>query len=187
MFAGRSRLVPIIFDNTNTNTRSDPRIIRDQLGSLKDLLLQSSLVIEDSKSIANMANEEDKLVWVKLVIDGHDQYAAFQVEIASKASKTNNVDHLKDAIMEKAKSRNIPSFDGGSLDVYRPGTTVFDPDGPDYLSPGLRLADLDFREITDETPLIVTAKSRQQQQPTTAVSTVYTKQAMEYSVLRLFC
>jgi hypothetical protein len=130
-----------------------------------------------------MANEEDKLVWVKLVIDGHDQsLAVFEIY----KPFPENVGRLTNVIMVEAK--RLFEKDIHSLDVYRPGTTnaLDHPGNENLLRPGLRLADLDFREITDETPLIVTAKSRQQQQPTTAVRTVYTKQAMEYSVLRLF-
>jgi hypothetical protein len=77
----RFTLVPIIFDTTNTNARSDPRIIRDQLGSSQFERPASPIVAieEDSKSIATMADEEvNKLVvWVKLVIDGHGAPAAF--------------------------------------------------------------------------------------------------------------
>jgi Crinkler effector protein N-terminal domain len=122
-----------------------------------------------SNSIANMANEEDKLVWVKLVIDGKNVGQAFQVEIASK---TNNVDHLKRAVAKEYQHKLTElSIDAPSLDVYLPGTTnVSALEGAEPLRPGLRLADLDFREITDETPLIVTAKTRPQQQQDTNVS-----------------
>jgi hypothetical protein len=110
-----------------------------------------------------MANEEDKLVWVKLVIDGRDQYAAFKVV----AKKRDDVDNLKVAIMEKAK--RLFEKDIHSLDVYRPGTNALDPGNENLLFPYLPLADWP-RGITGQTPLIVTAKTRPQQQQDTNVS-----------------
>jgi hypothetical protein len=55
-------------------------------------------------------------VWVKLVIDGVNVGQAFQVKITSE---TKIVDDLKDTIIEKAKSRDMPSFNGGSGRVQR--------------------------------------------------------------------
>jgi Crinkler effector protein N-terminal domain len=111
-----------------------------------------------------MANEDRPPVWVKLVIDGDDRYDAFQIKITSE---TNNVDDLKEAIMEKSKHRNAGSFDGASLKVYRPETDVSVPEGAEPLRPGLLMSSSNFPSgITDQTPLIVTAMSRQQQHAT---------------------
>jgi hypothetical protein len=113
-----------------------------------------------------MANEETKPVWIKLVIDG-DQYTVFKVVV----KKRDVVDDLKDAIMVVAKSRNMRSFDGGSLDVYVPKNTTVPAGIEQPFRPDLRLSNLDFLgEITYQAPLIVTAKSRPQQQQDTNVS-----------------
>jgi Crinkler effector protein N-terminal domain len=113
-----------------------------------------------------MANDS---VWIKLVIDGDESTCVFHVKITSE---TNFVDDLKKAVAKENQHKLTElSIDAPSLDVYLPGTTVFDPDGPDYLSPDLELSDDGFPKGTFyKKPLIVTAKSRQQQQQDTNVS-----------------
>jgi hypothetical protein len=108
-----------------------------------------------------MANEEvNNEVWVKLVIDG-DQYTVFKVVV----KKRDVVDDLKKAIMAEAKSRNMRSFDGGSLDVYVPKNATVPAGIEQPFRPDLKLSNLDFLgEITYQAPLIVTAKSLPQQQ-----------------------
>jgi hypothetical protein len=112
-------------------------------------------------------------VWVKLVIGGDDdRYDAFGIKITSET----DVDDLVNAIVEKAQ--RLFDKDIHSLNVYPPGTNgVLGPEDVKPLRPGLPLSDLDFRETTDETPLIVTAKSRPQQQQDTNVS-LYTYRAV---------
>jgi hypothetical protein len=108
-------------------------------------------------------------VWVKLVIGGDDDRSdAFGIKITSET----DVDDLKNAIVEKAQ--RLFDKDIHSLNVYLPGTNVLGPDYVNPLRPGLPLSDLDFREITDETPLIVTAKSRPQQQQQDTNVSLYT-------------
>jgi hypothetical protein len=101
-------------------------------------------------------------VWLQLVIDNEaDRDEAFAIKITSE---TNNVDALIDAIMEKAKRR----FDKDihSLKVYPPGTKVpvVPEEGAVSLPPYLLISDKDFPSgISGQTPLIVTAKNRQEQ------------------------
>jgi hypothetical protein len=111
-----------------------------------------------------MANEEELSLWIKLVIDGENVGQAVGIEIKSEM----DVDDLKQVIMEKAKRR----FDKDihSLNVYLPGTNALDPADGAYLCPGLELLSPEFpKDTTDQKPLIVTAKSRQD----TNVSLVY--------------
>jgi hypothetical protein len=121
-----------------------------------------------------MGNGVGKPVWIKLIIDGENVGQAFQVEIKSE---TNNVDHLKKAIKVEAKRLNIRSFDGGSLLVYPPRTDLsVEGVEAEPLPPYLRLSDPDFpKGIAGPTPLIVTAKSRQQQQQQTHKAVSFTK------------
>jgi hypothetical protein len=136
-----------------------------------------------------MANEEDKLVWVKLAIDGKNVGQAFKVEITSE---TNNVDQLKRAIVNQTPELSSLAIGPASLLVYPPGTNVSALEGAEPLRPGLPLSDLDFREITGEKPLIVTAKSRPQQQQDTTNVSLYTYRAVvvhqqEKFALRIQC
>jgi hypothetical protein len=101
-----------------------------------------------------MANE----VWVELVIDGKNVGQAFRIKIASE---TYIIDDLKRAIVNQTPELSSLSIGPASLLVYPPETNVLGPENVQPLRPGLPLADLNFHEISDLTPLIVTAKSRQ--------------------------
>jgi hypothetical protein len=99
-----------------------------------------------------MANE----VWVELVIDGKNVGQAFRIKIPSE---TYIIDDLKRAIVNQTPELSSLSIGPASLLVHPAGTNILVPEDVKPLRPGLPLADLDFREITDETPLIVTAVS----------------------------
>jgi hypothetical protein len=102
-------------------------------------------------------------VWVKLVIDGDDSYDASRIKITSE---TNIVDDLKDAVaMRYQLALTALSIDAASLKVYPPGTNPVPAEGAVSLRPGLLLSSSDFpSNTTDQTPLIVTAKSSTTQQ-----------------------
>jgi hypothetical protein len=117
------------------------------------------VVIEDDCTVADTDRHP---VWVKLVIDGDDSYDAFEIY----EQIPENVGRLKEAIVNQTPELSSRSIGPAWLLVYLAGTNVLVPKDVKPLRPGLPLADLDFSEITDETPLIVTAKSRQQQQAT---------------------
>jgi hypothetical protein len=101
-------------------------------------------------------------VWVQLVIDNEapDRYEAFVIKITPE---TDTVDALVDAIMEKAKRR----FDKDihSLKVYPPPGNNASAESSS-LPPYLLISDPGFPSgtISGQTPLIVTAKNRQQEQ-----------------------
>jgi hypothetical protein len=102
-------------------------------------------------------------VWVKLVIDGDDSYDAFPCISTSGMSIVHD---LKDAVAVKYQfALTSLSIDAASLKVYPPGTKVpVDPEeDAGSLPPYLLLSDPGFPSgIAGPTPLIVTAKSRQQ-------------------------
>jgi hypothetical protein len=131
-------------------------------GSIHDSRAMIHLFVSGApaSSLHTMA-QRAAAVWVQLVIDNEapDRYEAFVIKITS----SETVDALEDAIMEKAKRR----FDKDihSLKVYPPGTKVPLPDeGAESIFPYLQISDPGFPSgISGQTPLIVTAKNRQQQ------------------------
>jgi hypothetical protein len=110
-----------------------------------------------------MANE----VWVELVIDGKNVGQAFQVELT--LSDKNNIDDLKRAIVNQTPELSSLSIGPASLLVYPPETNL-SVEGVVPLPPTLPLLDPGFQNgIAGHRSLIVTAKSRPQQQQTAEV------------------
>jgi hypothetical protein len=99
-------------------------------------------------------------VWVELVIGEESDIRPFKVVVKPR----DDVDDLMEAIMVKAKY--IFNEDIHSLEVYPPGTEfLMEPRTLYSLLPGLLLSDPDFpSDITDDTPLIVEAQRRQQEE-----------------------
>jgi hypothetical protein len=102
-------------------------------------------------------------VWVKLVIDGDDGYDSFPCTFTSGMNII--VHDLKKAVaMEYRFALTSLSIDAASLKVYPPGTNPVPDEGTESLSPYLLISDPGFPSgISGQTPLIVTAKNRQQQ------------------------
>jgi hypothetical protein len=128
-------------------------------------------------------------VWVELVIDGKNVGQAFQVELTSEM----RIHDLKDAVAMKYQfALTLHSIDAASLLVYPPGTTKLSVEDVKPLRPGLPLADLDFRERTDEAPLIVTAVSflvhteRWQNTQATATNNAFNCFVTQYILLLIY-
>jgi hypothetical protein len=115
-----------------------------------------------------------KQVWVELVIDGKNVGQAFPCSITFEMK----IHDLKDAVAMKYQfALTSHSIDAASLLVYPPRTDLsVEGVEAEPLPPYLRLSDPDFpKGIAGPTPLIVTAKSRQQQQQQTHKAVSFTK------------